>query len=161
MSGRFAEHPTGTFPYRWLTAADLGRSHFGRRVSEPGRRLFTRAGRLQRPIAAGAPRCGADRSVSSLPQRRPHGVGSTAGREGCCPSRAPATTRGCRVAARWIGAATPTSPTATRTPYSGDPHSCLGAQAGDPRDGSRSRGGAGFPPSARELVRAGEERSIS
>ncbi len=41
MSGRFAEHPTGTFPYRWLTAADLGRSHFGRRVSEPGRRLFT------------------------------------------------------------------------------------------------------------------------
>lgn len=36
----FAEHPTGPFPYRWLTHADFGPSHFGRRDSEPDRRKY-------------------------------------------------------------------------------------------------------------------------
>jgi hypothetical protein len=37
----FAEHAEGPFPYRWLTAADFGPSHFGRRVSEPGQCTFS------------------------------------------------------------------------------------------------------------------------
>lgn len=32
----FAGHPDGPFPHRWLTHADFGPSHFGRRDSEPG-----------------------------------------------------------------------------------------------------------------------------
>lgn len=37
----FAEHAEGPFPYRWSTDADFGPSYFGRRASEPGRRVFS------------------------------------------------------------------------------------------------------------------------
>ena len=39
----YAEHPTGTFPYRWRTEADFGPSRFGRYAGDPasfrGRRV--------------------------------------------------------------------------------------------------------------------------
>ena len=39
----YAEHPTGTFPYRWRTEADFGPSKFGRHPGDPasfrGRRV--------------------------------------------------------------------------------------------------------------------------
>jgi hypothetical protein len=52
----YAEHPTGPFPYRWMTHADFGRSRFGRYPGDPdsfrGRRVDLIGRSLEVPPSA-------------------------------------------------------------------------------------------------------------
>lgn len=46
----YAEHPTGPFPYRWLTNADFGPSRFGRYPGDPDRFVGRRVDLLGRSL---------------------------------------------------------------------------------------------------------------